>query len=167
NRGRRSAEQVAVMQKLWAEDYVVFEGRHHRIEDAGINPRPASGRIPVWFGGHVEQTLERIATIGDGWIMNAYPPGPDIEREWGTIRSLAEKAGRDPGAIGLEVWISAGAGDERSWAEEARYWKRFGATHLTLTNTFGRRHHKRIAGKTMADHLAAMRRFHAAVAGAL
>ncbi|MBX9699208.1 MAG: TIGR03619 family F420-dependent LLM class oxidoreductase, partial [Acetobacteraceae bacterium] len=94
NRGRRSAEQVVVMQKLWAEDYVVFEGRHHRIEDAGINPRPASGRIPVWFGGHVEQTLERIATIGDGWIMNAYPPGPDIEREWGTIRSLAEKAGR-------------------------------------------------------------------------
>lgn len=167
NRGRRSAEQVAVMRKLWAEPFVTFEGRWHRIEDAGINPLPVHRRIPVWFGGHVEQTLERIATLGDGWIMNAYPPGAEIEREWGRLRALAEKAGRDPGAIGLEVWVSGGAGDERSWAEEARYWKRLGATHLTLTNTFNRRHHRRIAGRTMEDHLAVMRRFHAAVAGAL
>lgn len=167
NRGRRSVEQVVVMQKLWADPYVSFEGKWHRIEDAGINPLPARRAIPVWFGGHVEQTLERIATIGDGWIMNAYPPGREIEAEWGKIRGMAERAGRDPAAIGLEVWISGGAGDERSWAEEARYWKRLGATHLTLTNTFGRRHHKRIAGRTMADHLAAMRRFQAAVADAL
>lgn len=167
NRGRRSVEQVVVMQKLWAAPYVSFEGKWHRIEDAGINPLPVRRSIPVWFGGHVEQTLERIATIGHGWIMNAYPPGREIEAEWGKIRGMAERAGRDPAAIGLEVWISGGAGDERSWAEEARYWKRQGATHLTLTNTFGRRHHKRIAGRTMADHLAAMRRFQAAVADAL
>ncbi|MFC7539894.1 hypothetical protein ACFQU2_11145 [Siccirubricoccus deserti] len=74
------------------------------------------------------------------------------------------KRGRDPTAIGLEVWISGGAGDEASWAQDARYWKRLGATHLTLTNTYGRRHHKRIPGRSIADHLAVMRRFHAAVA---
>jgi len=164
NRGRRSAEQVQVMQKLWAEPFVTFEGKYHRIEDAGINPLPVNRRIPVWFGGHVEQTLERIATLGDGWIMNAYPPGEAIEAEWAKIRRLTEAAGRDPAAVGLEVWISGGAGDEASWREEARYWKRLGATHLTLTNTFNRRHHKRIAGHTLADHLDTMRRFHAAVA---
>lgn len=167
NRGRRSAEQVVVMQKLWAEDYVDFKGRYHTIDNAGINPRPASGRVPVWFGGHVEQTLERIATLGDGWIMNAYPPGAAIEGEMAKIHAMAEKAGRDPKAIGLEVWISGGGGDEKSWAEEARYWKKLGATHLTLTNTFARRHHKRIAGRTMAEHLAVMKRFHKAVADAL
>ena len=164
NRGRRSAEQVAVMQKLWAEPFVTFEGKWHRIEDAGINPLPVHRKVPVWFGGHVPQTLERIATLGDGWIMNAYAPGPEIEAEWGKIRSMAEQAGRDPAAIGLEVWISGGAGDEASWREEALYWKKLGATHLTLTNTFARRHHKRIAGRGMADHLAVMKRFHAAVA---
>jgi probable F420-dependent oxidoreductase len=164
NRGRRSAEQVVVMQKLWAEPYVAFEGKYHRIEDAGINPRPVHGRIPVWFGGHVPQTLERIATIGDGWIMNAYGPGAEIEAEMDTLKRLTEAAGRDPAAVGLEVWISGGAGDEASWRKEAAYWKRLGATHLTLTNTFNRRHHKRIAGRGMADHLAVMRRFAAAVA---
>ena len=41
NRGRRSEEQVQVMQALWAEPHVSFKGKWHTIEDAGINPRPA------------------------------------------------------------------------------------------------------------------------------
>ena len=155
------------MQKLWAEPHVTFKGRWHEIDDAGINPLPVHRKVPVWFGGHVEQTLERIATMGDGWIMNAYAPGPEIEAELAKIHALAKAAGRDPATIGLDVWVSGGAGDEASWAKEVAYWKRIGATHITLTNTFGRRHHKRIAGRTVADHLAVMRRFQAAVADVL
>src|ERR1700726_2396407 len=52
NRGRRSEEQIAVMQALWAEDHVNFKGRWHTIDDAGINPRPAptpdGRRVPLW-----------------------------------------------------------------------------------------------------------------------
>jgi probable F420-dependent oxidoreductase len=138
NRGRRSAEQVEVMQQLWAAPHVSFKGRWHEIQDAGINPLPVHRRVPVWFGGHVEQTLERIATLGDGWIMNAYPPGAEIEAELAKLRRLTEAAGRDPAAVGLEVWVSGGAGDEASWRAEVAYWKTQGATHITLTNTFGR-----------------------------
>ncbi len=167
NRGRRSAEQVEVMQKLWADDHVTFEGRWHKIEDAGINPRPKSGRVPVWFGGHVPQTLQRIATIGDGWIMNAHPPGDAALAEFAKLRDLAAAAGRAKDAIGIEVWTSAGAGTPAEWREEARFWKDAGATHLTLTNTFQRRHHRRIAGKTVADHLAAQQAYADAVAGVL
>ena len=68
NRGRRSEEQVQVMQALWAQEHVTFKGRYHTIDDAGINPRPASGRVPVWFGGHHDATLPRIAKWGDGWM---------------------------------------------------------------------------------------------------
>ena len=35
NRGRRSEEQVEVMQALWAEPHVTFAGRYHTIEVAG------------------------------------------------------------------------------------------------------------------------------------
>ncbi|MBN9511246.1 MAG: TIGR03619 family F420-dependent LLM class oxidoreductase, partial [Alphaproteobacteria bacterium] len=52
NRGRRSEEQVEVMQALWAEPHVTFAGKWHRIEDAGINPLPLGRRVPIWFGGH-------------------------------------------------------------------------------------------------------------------
>src|SRR5919205_1061721 len=167
NRGRRSEEQIEVMQKLWAQPHVAFKGRWHNIDDAGINPRPASGKVPVWFGGHHERTLERIARIGDGWMPNAYPPGREAEEVLARLRALTEQAGRDPAQIGIEVWVSMGSGGEADWAQEARFWKGQGATHLCLTTTFNRRHHRRIPGHSLADHLAALRRYHASVADAL
>ena len=66
NRGRRSEEQVEVMRALWAQPNVKFKGRYHDIDDSGINPRPASGHIPIWFGGHDDAILRRVARIADG-----------------------------------------------------------------------------------------------------
>jgi probable F420-dependent oxidoreductase len=167
NRGRRSEEQVQVMQALWAEPHVIHKGRWHTIDDAGINPRPKSGRVPVWFGGHHERTLERIAKHGDGWMPNAYPPGQEALDILARLRSMTEAAGRDPRNVGIEVWVAMGSGSEADWAKEARFWKQAGASHLCLTTTFNRRHHHRIPGHTLSDHLAALRRYHAAVADAL
>src|SRR5689334_1271577 len=59
NRGRRSEEQVQVMQALWGNEYVAFKGEFHTLDDAGINPRPPGGKVPVWFGGHAEATFRR------------------------------------------------------------------------------------------------------------
>jgi probable F420-dependent oxidoreductase len=167
NRGRRSEEQVQVMQKLWASPHVTFKGRWHTIEDAGINPRPPSGKVPVWFGGHHDRTLDRIAKWGDGWMPNAYAPGPEATEVLGRLRRLTEADGRDPATIGIEAWVSMGTGAEADWAREARFWKSQGASHLCLTTTFNRRHHKRLPGRTLSDHLAALRRYHAAVAAEL
>ena len=144
-----------------------YKGKWHTVEDAGINPRPASGKVPVWFGGHHERTLPRIAKWGDGWMPNAYPPDQSALDIFGQLRRFTEEAGRDPAKVGIEVWVSMGTGTEADWAKEARFWKQAGASHLCLTTTFDRRHHKRIPGHTMSDHLAALRRYHSAVADAL
>src|SRR2546423_85565 len=146
NRGRRSEEQVAVMQALWAEPHVNFKGRWHTIEDAGLNPRPTSGKVPVWFGGHHERTLDRIARFGDGWMPNAYPPDQSALDVFARLRSLTEAAGRDPAKVGIEVWVAMGSGTEADWADEARFWKQAGASPLCLTTTFSLRHHRRIPG---------------------
>jgi alkanesulfonate monooxygenase SsuD/methylene tetrahydromethanopterin reductase-like flavin-dependent oxidoreductase (luciferase family) len=123
--------------------------------------------VPVWFGGHHERTLERIAKFGDGWMPNAYPPDQEALDVFGKLRSLTEAAGRDPKRVGIEVWVSMGSGTEADWAREARFWKQAGVSHLCLTTTFNRRHHVRIPGRTLSDHLAALRRYHAAVAAEL
>ncbi len=167
NRGRRSEEQVQVMQALWAEDHVTFKGRWHTIDDAGINPRPKSGKVPLWFGGHHERTLERIAKYGDGWMPNAYPPDQSALEVFARLRRLTEAAGRDPAAVGIEVWTSMGAGTPAEWRRETEFWKRAGASHITLCTTFNRRHHKRIPGTDLKDHIAALRQYHQAVAEAL
>jgi len=164
NRGRRSEEQIEVMQALWAHDHVTFNGRWHTIPDAGINPRPASGRVPVWFGGHMDVTLRRIARLGDGWMMNVHPPGPAAIADFDTLRRYTAEAGRDPAAMGIEIWTSMGAGTEADWRQEFQFWKQAGATHVTMNPTFNRNHHKRIAGRSFAEHADAIRRWHSAVA---
>ena len=144
NRGRRSEEQAQVMQALWAQPHVTFKGKYHTIEDAGINPRPASGRIPLWFGGHHEYTLPRIAKWGDGWMPNAYPPDQsalDIFAQF--LRRLTERAGnviRHRLASKSGLSMRAG-GCEADGRREAAFWKQAGVSHICLTTTFNRRHH--------------------------
>jgi hypothetical protein len=83
------------------------------------------------------------------------------------LRHLTETAGRDPARVGIEAWVSMGTGSEADWANETRFWKAAGASHICLTTTFDRRHHKRISGHTLSDHLAALRRYHRAVTAEL
>jgi probable F420-dependent oxidoreductase len=167
NRGRRSEEQVQVMQALWASPHITYKGKYHTIDDAGINPRPASGRVPVWYGGHHDLTLPRIAKWGDGWMPNAYPPDQTALDIFAELRRLTEAAGRDPASVGIEVWTSMGDGNEADWRNEVAFWKKAGVTHICLTTTFNRRRHKRIAGRTLSEHLSALGRYRNAVADAL
>jgi probable F420-dependent oxidoreductase len=167
NRGRRSEEQVQVMQALWKQDHVTFEGRYHTIEDAGINPRPASGRVPVWYGGHHEKVLSRIARFGDGWMPNAYPPDHTAVEIFDRLRAMVETEERDPADVGIEVWVSCGAGSEDDWRKEVSFWKAQGVTHICLATAYGRRHHTRIAGTSLSDHLQASARYRNAVADCL
>lgn len=155
------------MQALWKQEHVTFEGRYHTIDDAGINPRPASGRVPVWYGGHHEKTLPRIAKWGDGWMPNAYPPDRSAVEVFDTLRALIDKQGRDPATVGIEVWTSCGAGAEADWRKEAAFWQSLGVSHICLTTTFNRRHHHRIAGNSLSAHLAAAKRYRDAVADLL
>ena len=164
NRGRRQEEQVQVLRALWAEPHVTFKGQWHTIEDAGINPLPVRRKIPLWFGGHEDVTLKRIAKWGDGWIMLAHPQGPVANAEFAKLKGYVKAAGRDESAVGLEVWVSTGEGGPEDWPRQFQGWKAAGVTHVTVNSTYGRGPHKRIAGRTMADHLAAMRAYHAAVA---
>ena len=166
NRGRRSEEQVEVMQGLWAEPHIAFKGKWHTIDDAGINPRPASGRVPLWYGGHADVTLRRVVRWGDGWMPLAYAPGEDARAAFDKLRQMAEQAGRDPATIGIDTRVSA-ASDETEWREVARFWKSCGVTHLTLANYYQSGHLRRIEGRTLADHIAAMRRYWNAVADLL
>ena len=164
NRGRRSEEQVRVMKALWAEPHVTFEGEWHTIPDAGINPLPPRRAIPVWFGGHADATLRRIAKMGDGWMMLSHPMGAEAETAFAKLGSYAEKEGRDPRSIGLEVWVSTGDGGPADWRKEFLYWQSVGVTHVTVNSTCARGPHRRIAGRTLAAHLDAMKQYHAAVA---
>ena len=166
-RGKRSAEQVRFMQELWAKPSVTFKGEFHQLDDGGINPRPKSGRVPVWFGGHAEATFRRTAKYGDGFMPLQYPAGDDALKAFDKLRGLIRAEGRDPKSVGLEVWVSPGKGTPDDWRKEFTFWKNNGVTHITCHTTYVSNHHKRIAGKTYAEHLDAITRYRKAVADLL
>ncbi len=154
NRGRRSEEQIEVLRALWTNELVTFEGRWHRISDAGLNPLPVQRPIPVWFGGRAEQVVERVGRMGDGWFPLGSPAdaAPLLDK----MREHARQAGRDPASIGVESWISIGGKSPDEWVKDAVTWKELGATHLSV-NTMN-------AGlKSPQDHIDAVERFKEAV----
>ena len=151
NRGRRSEEQIEVLRKLWTQQTVTFEGRWHKITDAGINPLPVQRPIPIWFGGSDERALRRLAKLADGWFPLL---GPDekcraaIEK----IHSYAREAGRNPNDIGIEGRISYGQGSPEAWSKDLQTWKTLGATHASL-NTM------KAGLSSPSAHIEAIRRF--------
>ena len=162
-RGKRSEEQVRFMQALWAQPHVTFDGEFHKLDDGGINPRPKSGRVPIWFGGHAEATYRRAAKYGDGFMPLQYPAGDKALEAFEKLRGMIKAAGRDPASVGLEVWVSPGMGNEDDWRKEIAFWKKAGVSHVNAHTSYVSAIHKRIDGKTYNDHLTAITRYRAAV----
>ena len=158
NRGRRSAEQIAVMRALWTQEVVDFHGRWHNITNAGINPLPVQRPIPIWIGGGgsgaaglVDAVLRRIARIADGWCPSF---GADAEGKAvvDRVRTFSEEYGRDPDALGLDGRLRVAGKQPEDWMGEVKAWEEMGASHLSVETRRG--------GLTTADqHIDVMRRF--------
>jgi alkanesulfonate monooxygenase SsuD/methylene tetrahydromethanopterin reductase-like flavin-dependent oxidoreductase (luciferase family) len=160
NRGRRSEEQVEVM-KAFVVGAAARDFQRPMAYDrrCGDQPLPTGRKIPLWYGGHADVTLRRCAKWGDGWMPLAYPPGEEAKRAIATLHRYAEDAGRDPATIGIDTRVSAGAGTEAERRDQLRLWKSIGVTHLTLANYYESGHLHRISGRSMSDHIAAMKRY--------
>jgi probable F420-dependent oxidoreductase len=151
NRGRRCEEQVEVMRKLWTQELVTFEGKWHKITDAGLNPLPLQRPIPIWFGGSGDRALQRLARLGDGWFPLLLPDDT-CRAAIDKIRSYAREAGRDALSIGIEGRTTIAQGTPETWLKDLADWKNLGATHLTV-NTM------KAGLATPAAHIDAIRRF--------
>ena len=150
NRGRRSEEQVELLRRLWTQELVNFDGRWHKISDAGINPLPVQRPIPIWFGGGHDRVLRRLARLGDGWFPQLSPERSRAAIE--KITTYAREAGRDPKTIGIEGRMTISAESVDTWHEQIQAWKEVGSTHLSV-NTMN-------AGlSNPAAHIDAIRRF--------
>jgi probable F420-dependent oxidoreductase len=165
NRGQRSVEQIKVMRALWTQEAVTFEGRWHRITDAGINPLPVQRPIPVWIGGESETALRRATRIADGWTSSRpvrapgqQPPGePARAHQVERLHEHLAAAGRRVETFGIEGRAAIADGGPEDWRRQAEEWRTLGATHLGF-NTM-------LAGlPNPRAHIDAIRRLREAVA---
>ncbi len=146
DRGIRSEEQIALLRELFTHDAITFEGRWESVHEAGILPLPVQRPIPIWIGGYAEETIKRVARIGDGWFPWR-EPNDEMKSAIERLHGYAVEAGRDPKSIGLAPQLSLTRGNAEYWKSYVRGWEELGATHLTL-NTMGG------GFKTPAEHIA-------------
>ena len=138
DRGQRVEEQLEVMRLLWTRELVTYEGRWHRVPDAGIKPLPVQRPIPVWMGGESEAVLRRAARLADGWItLQTFRPGPASQQIIDRLHGLVREAGRDPAAFGIEGRVALARLPPAEWAKELADWRGMrGITHVCV-NTMG------------------------------
>lgn len=149
-RGRRMDEQLEVLERLWTEELLDFEGAEHRLKSVGLNPLPAKP-VPLWLGGYADAVFRRAARYGQGWMPATLPEGKLPELVERLHRHL-EQAGRDPESFGLDGRIAFADADKGRWSKELESWRQVGATHLRC-NTMN------CGFATVDQHLEALGRF--------
>ena len=128
DRGIRSEEQVLLMRQLWSNEVVNFDGRWHRISEAGLNPLPARRHIPVWLGGMAAPVLDRVARFADGWFPFY---NQDLAAQIKAVRENAGTHGRNPDDIGIECMMALGdAGPKQE--DQLKRLRDMGVTHSAV-----------------------------------
>lgn len=105
-RGRRADEQIDVLRALWADSDPHGADHHGEFFDfagAMSHPKPVRpGGVPLHIGGHSVAAARRAGRRGDG-LQPLGVAGDELTALVRTMRTEAERAGRDPQALELSL----------------------------------------------------------------
>jgi TAT-translocated FGD2 family F420-dependent dehydrogenase len=111
-RAERLAEAITLIRRLWTEDWVSFEGRYYRLEDAKLYDKPARP-VPIYVAGAGPRSARLAGRYGDGWItdVSTLTGRQDVVR---AFEEGARDAGKDPTAMPrlVEPFVIVGGREE-------------------------------------------------------
>ena len=105
------------------------EDSDHRIERAGILPRPGR-KIPIWLGGFSEAAYDRAARIADGFLFSGRSQAEAVEIK-ARIEAKLVELGRGGDAFGFESIQQYGRGDNQ-WPGDIAAWRDAGGSHISV-----------------------------------
>lgn len=148
-RGKREELQIDLIRKLWEQPVVDHADSDHKIDRAGISPRPKRS-IPIWLGGFSEAAFDRAARIGDGFMFSGRTQTEAVQIKAKITARLCELR-RDTYAFGFESIQQYTRGDNQ-WPGDIAAWREAGGSHISVV-TMG-------ANLTTVDsHIEAIRRW--------
>ncbi|MCS7276294.1 MAG: LLM class flavin-dependent oxidoreductase [Dehalococcoidia bacterium] len=108
-KARRTDEAIEVMRLLWTHERVTYHGRHYRLEEVGIWPRPLQQPCPpIWVGGTSDAALRRVARLGDGWLASRITPAEvaaALPRLWQYLEEAERDFERDHVGVIVPVYL--------------------------------------------------------------
>jgi coenzyme F420-dependent glucose-6-phosphate dehydrogenase len=119
----RLKESVTLIQRLFREEFVTFEGEYYRTHAATIYDRP-DDPVPVYIAASGPAAARLAGRIGDGLICTS-GKGPELYTETllPALLEGAEKAGRDAGGLGRMIEMKVSFDTDRAQAmEDTKIW---------------------------------------------
>lgn len=129
-RGELLTTTMAACRSLWSDLPATYHAATVDFTDVYCAPRPHQERLPVWFGGTLHRrNLERIVTLGDGWIpimqadlatvaagaaaLGAAAPARSfgVQAELAVVRRPDDRPDPHGTLSGVAEWVAAGATD--------------------------------------------------------
>jgi alkanesulfonate monooxygenase SsuD/methylene tetrahydromethanopterin reductase-like flavin-dependent oxidoreductase (luciferase family) len=122
-RVERLVEWITILKRLWTEDNVSFDGKHYRLRDMTIEPKPAAKpRPPIWIANNaqgarelVERTHRRVARHGDGWMTSLSDPD-EVGWRLRDVREKVREIGGDPAAFPTGLYHNINVNEDRAAA---------------------------------------------------
>jgi probable F420-dependent oxidoreductase len=158
-RGQILTDTMAACRVLWRDGPASFRSESFSFERIWCRPKPLQpGGVPIWFAGALHaRNLERIGTLGDGWIPAPYAPLESFRRDVVRLREHVARTGRDPDRLGIQGDLDAvrgadGRADLRASLAAVPDWARAGATTVNVVlSLFGGPRHAARCFEILAD----------------
>ena len=91
----RFTEGLALMEALWTEPRVTFDGEFWQLRDAAMEPKPAQKPFPpLWFGANGPAALRRAARLGHGFFGAGSTPTALFAGQVQTVREALAAVGQ-------------------------------------------------------------------------
>src|SRR5215475_7547511 len=121
-RRRRLAESVQLIEQLWREERVDFEGEYYEARRATIYDKPDEP-VPIFIAASGPLAAKLAGRRGDGFISTS-GKDPDLYRDlMANLAEGAEKAERDPNEIRKQIEIKVSYDRDADLAlESCRPW---------------------------------------------
>jgi F420-dependent oxidoreductase-like protein len=137
----RLEEAIQVLTSLMSSERTSFAGRHYRLDDAPLEPKPLQfPRIPLLIAAHRPRMIRLAARYADQWDTFPEIAGTATEGVTESIEGRVERfeaacrdAGRDPALIRRSIWAEADAvADEAAYRDFVRRHARLGFTDFAV-----------------------------------
>jgi len=94
-RVKRFEDYLALVERLWTEDSVSYEGAGCRLENVRMNIRPVQKpRPPIWIAANSDIAVKRAARMGDAWLINPHATIDTIRRQVSAYRAELKASGK-------------------------------------------------------------------------
>jgi alkanesulfonate monooxygenase SsuD/methylene tetrahydromethanopterin reductase-like flavin-dependent oxidoreductase (luciferase family) len=126
-RAARTVEGIEIIQKSWGEGAFSYQGKHYRLDQVSVTPKPRQKpHPPIWLGAGTLAGIKRAARLADGWVADLMQGVAVIKGFAQMYRDEAKKCGKTPFVVLMrDVWVADSMEAARRSSDPLMYTHRF------------------------------------------